>query len=183
MKPIALAVLLALTISFGSSADKPKVSRDQIAKMELAIDARLKGLASKDDPVEVVGLTQGMYINGFGAVFAGEVNLAPTAGISPFHPSITKEEMVRIHEKKMQRLVKLKDAMQEILLSSAGSLDPIPGDERIAVGITLFNWQGENTTGLPAQVVMYAPKSVLVKVKSGAADRASLASALTVQEF
>jgi len=182
MKSVAFTILLALTIPFGSIADKPRVSRDQVAKMELAIDTRLKSLTSTDDPVEVVGLTQGMYINGFGAVFASEVNLAPSAGISPFHPSITKEEAVRIHGKKLQRLPKLKDAMQEVLLSSAASLDPVPGDERIAVGVTLFYWQWEDKTGLPSQIVMYAPKSALVKAKTGA-DRAGLASSLTIQEF
>jgi hypothetical protein len=182
MKSTALAVLLVLMIPFGSIADKPGVSRDQIVKMELAIDARLNGLASKDYPVEVVGLTQGMYINGVGAVFAGEVNLAPSGGISPFHPNMSREEIARIHGKKVERLPKLKDAMQEILLSSAGSLDPIPGDERIAVGITLFYWQSEDRSGLPSQIVMQAPKNALVKVKSGA-DRSTLASVLTVQEF
>ena len=182
MKSTVFAVLIALTLPLGSIADKPKVSRDQIAKMEKIIDAKLSAVDSKDYPVEVVGLTQGMYVNGFGAVFSGEVNLAPTAGISPFHPKITNEEMVRVHGIKLDRLPKLKNAMEEILLSSAGSLDPIPGDERIAVGITLFYWQNEDRTGLPAQIVMQAPKSALVNVKSGA-DRSTLASALIVQEF
>ena len=182
MKSTALAALLSLAIPFGSIADKPNVSRDQIVQMEKAIDARLNGLASRDYPVEVVGVTQGMYINGFGAAFAAELNLAPSGGISPFHPSMSREEIARIHGKKVERLPKLKDAMQEILLSSAGSLDPIPGGERIAVGITLFYWQSEDRSGLPSQIVMQAPKSALVKVKSGA-DRSTLASVLTVQEF
>ena len=33
-----------------------------------------------DDPVAVIGLTQGAYIDGYGAVFMSEVNLAPAAG-------------------------------------------------------------------------------------------------------
>jgi len=183
MRSFVVLATLALSLAFGLSADKSKVSRSQITSMEEAIDKRLRGISSPADPVEVVGLTQGMYINGFGAVFASEVNLAPSPGISPFHPTISKDDVVRIHGRKVERLPKLKEAMQDILLNSAGSLDPIPANEQITVGITLFYWQWEDKTGLPAQIVMHAPKSALFKVKSGGADRATLASALTVEEF
>lgn len=181
MRLIALAAALALSLPFGSAADKPKVSRSQIAAMEEAINQRFRGM-SPADPVEVLGLTQGMYIDGYGAMFASEINLAPSAGISPFHPTISKDDMVRVHGKKLERMPKLKEAMQEILLASAASLDSVPDDQQIAFGVTLFYWQWEDKTGLPAQIVMHAPKSVLFKVKSGA-DRATLSSALKVEEF
>lgn len=183
MRHVTIAAALALSLPFGSAADKPKVNRGQIAAMEEAIDKRLRSISSPADPVEVVGLTQGMYINGYGAVFASELNLAPSPGISPFHPTISKDDVVRIHGKKLERMPKLREAMQEILLNSAGSLDPVPGDEQIALGITLFYWQWEDKAGLPVQIVMHASKSSLVKVKSGAEDRASLKSNVVVEEF
>ena len=63
-------------------------------------------------------------------VFVGEVNLAPSAGISPFHKTITADELKRIHEKKISRVPKLKTAMQEWLLNSADSLASVPPEAR-----------------------------------------------------
>jgi hypothetical protein len=73
--------------------------------------------------------------------------------------------------------------MQEWLLNSAGSLDPIPPEEQIALGITLFYWSDENTAGLPAQIVMHGSKRALLDIRTGRADKSALSSALTVEEF
>jgi len=182
MRILLIASLLAAALPSGSIADKPKVNRAMIKAMEDSMDRHLQSIWPQD-PVEVLGLTQGAYIEGYGAIFLSEVNVAPTAGISPFHPTITKEEFVRVHDKKLSRLPQLKAAMQEMLLSSAGSLDSVPANEQITLGITLFYWRGENTDGLPSQIVMHAPKRVLVSVKSGMSPRSALASALTVDEY
>jgi hypothetical protein len=153
-----------------------------IQAMQDGVDNELRRIWP-DDPVELLGVTQGTYIGGYGAVFVSELNLAPSAGISPFHKTITPDEFKRIHEKKLSRLPKLKSAMQEVLLNSAGSLDSVPPEEQIALGVTLFYWHGENTDGLPAQIVMHGSKRALLDVRTGRADKATLASALTVQEF
>jgi hypothetical protein len=179
---LTAVVLLLCAFPFGSKADKPKVSRSMIKDLADSIDGRLRRIWM-DDPLEVIGLTQGTYVSGTGAVFVSEVNLAPSAGISPFHPAITPDELKRIHEKKISRLPKLKSAMQDVLLNSPGSLDSMPGDEQIAVGITLFYWRGENTEGLPSQVVLHAQKRALLDIKAGRADKAMLATVVTVQEF
>ena len=188
MKLIPLTACLALALPFSSVADKladkPKVNRDQIAKMEEAIDKRLSGIFPVNDPAEVVGLTQGMYITGYGAVFAGTVNLVPTGRLSPFHPTMSKDDIARVHQKKLERVAKLREVMQQILVSSAASLDPVPDNEQITVGISLFYWRSwEDTNGLPAQIVMHAPKRVLVRAKSGSADGAALNAAITTEEF
>jgi hypothetical protein len=181
MRLTAVTFLLC-ALPFGSMADKPKVNRAMIKAMAASVDSQLLGIWPAD-PVEVVGLTQGTYISGSGAVFVSEVNLAPSAGTSPFHKTTTADELKRTHEKKMARVPKLKTAMQEMLLNSAGSLDSVPDAEQIALGITLFYWRGENTEGLPSQIVMHGPKRALVEIKTGRADKATLASVLTVQEF
>jgi hypothetical protein len=179
---LTAVILLLCALPFGSMADKPKVNRAMIKAMEDSVENQLRGIWPAD-PVEIVGLTQGTYISGSGAVFVSELNLAPSAGTSPFHKTITADELNRIHEKKMSRLPKLKTAMQEVLLNSAGSLDSVPAEEQIALGITLFYWRGENTEGLPSQIVMHGPKRALVEIKTGRADKATLASVVTVQEF
>jgi len=182
MRTLLIATLLLGALPSGSMADKPKVNRGMIKAMEDSMDRHLQSIWPQD-PIEVLGLTQGTYIDGYGAIFLSEVNLAPMAGISPFHPEHTKDELLRIHDKKISRLPQFKAAMQEMLLNSAGSLDSVPANEQITLGITLFYWRGENTDGLPSQIVMHAPKKVLVSVKSGIAQRSTLASALTVDEY
>ena len=182
MRILAIAALLVCALPCGSMANKSKVNRAMIKAMEESVDRQLQGLFP-GDPVEVLGLTQGVYVSGYGAVFMSEVNLAPFAGITPFHPAITKDETVRIREKKVARIPKLKAAMQDMLVNSAGSLDSVPDSEQVALGVSLFYWRGENTEGLPAQIVMHAQKRALVDVKTGKADKARLAAALTVEEF
>lgn len=175
MRNLAILALLLCALPAGSLADKPKVNRPMIDAMEKSMDRKLSGLWP-DDPVEVMGLTQGAYINGYGAVFMGEINLAPAAGISPFHPTISAEEAKRTHDKKVARLVKLREAMQQMLVDSAKSLDAVPADEQVAVGVSLFYWNWENHDGLPAQIVMHAPRKLLLQFKPGAADKASITS-------
>ena len=181
MKPVAIGLLLC-ALPFGSMADKPKVSLAMLKAMQDSVDNHLQRIWP-DDPVEMIGVTQGAYVSGSGVVFVSEVNLAPAAGISPFHKTRTADELKRIHDKKLSRLPKLKTAMQEWLLNSAGSLDPIPPEEQIALGITLFYWSDENTAGLPAQIVMHGSKRALLDIRTGRADKSALSSALTVEEF
>jgi hypothetical protein len=182
MRPLAIASLLLCSLPIGSMADKSKVSRGAIQAIEENMDSHLRKMWP-DDPLQVIGLTQGAYINGFGAVFMSEVNMAPGAGITPFHQTITKDELTRMHDKKLTRLPKFKEAMQDMLLNSASSLDSVPANEQITLGITLFYWHGENTEGLPAQIVMHAQRRALVNAKTGMAAKATLATAVTVDQF
>jgi hypothetical protein len=173
---IALIVSLALcALAAGSMADKPKVTRPMLEAMEKSVDGKLQNLYGLD-PAEIVGVTQGAYINGYGAVFMSEVNLAPATGISPFHPTLKPEEIKRTHDKKVQRIAALRNAMREILIDSAASLDTVPADEQVAVGVSLFYWTWENREGLPAQIVMHAPKKLLLQAKAGTADKGAIAS-------
>ena len=173
MRIAAIVALLLCALPAGSMADKPKVNRAMIEAMEHSMDRKLSGLWPAD-PVEVVGLTQGAYIDGYGAIFMGEVNMAPAAGITPFHPTVKPDEIKRTRDKKLQRMAQLKTAMREMLVDSARSLDAVPADEQVAVGISLFYWTWENREGLPAQIVMHAPRKVLLQ--SASADPAAIVS-------
>jgi len=173
MRIAAIVALLLCALPAGSMADKPKVNRAMIEAMEHSMDRKLSGLWPAD-PVEVVGLTQGAYIDGYGAIFMGEVNMAPAAGITPFHPTVKPDEIKRTRDKKLQRMAQLKTAMREMLVDSARSLDAVPADEQVAVGISLFYWTWENREGLPAQIVMHAPRKALLQ--SSDAGQAPIAS-------
>ena len=95
MRPFAL-LLLALT---ATAADKAPITPAALALASKRFDMRLGTMLPADDAVQQVGLTQGTYIGGYGLVFVGSLNLAPMAGISPFHQTISKEEYARIRQK------------------------------------------------------------------------------------
>lgn len=173
MRTLLIAGILLSALPAGSMADGPKVNRTMIEAMERSLDQKLAGLWPQD-PVEVLGVSQGTYIGGYGAVFLGEVNLAPAAGISPFHPAIKPDEVNRTHEKKMQRMAALRTTMRAMLMDSARSLDAVPSNEQIALGISLFYWTWENRQGLPAQIVMHAPRKALLGAAN--AEQAQIAS-------
>jgi hypothetical protein len=171
MRVAAVALLSLCALPAGSLADSPKVNRGMIEAMERSLDNKITALWPQD-PAEVLGVSQGAYVQGYGAIFLSEVNLAPAAGISPFHPTVSADEIRRTHEKKVQRMGAIRNAMRAMLVDSARSLDSVPADEQVAVGLTLFYWKWENHDGLPAQIVMHAPRKALLQ----SADQASIAS-------
>ncbi|HWY47949.1 MAG TPA: hypothetical protein VNX70_11240 [Bryobacteraceae bacterium] len=174
MNTAIIVSLLLCALPAGSMADKPKVTRTMIEAMEKSVDGKLQKLFSPD-PVEVLGV-QGGYINGYGAVFMSEINLAPAAGITPFHPTVSPDEIKRTHDRKVQRIAALRNSMRDMLVDSAASLDSVPADEQVALGVSLFYWTWENREGLPAQIVMHAPKKLLLQAKAGTADKGAIAS-------
>jgi hypothetical protein len=66
--------------------------------------------------------------------------------------------------------------MREMLLNSAQALDAVPLKEEIAVGVSLFYFNWENTSGLPAQMLMHAERGKLL-------DKARAESAIQTEEF
>jgi len=175
MKIAAIVSLALCALPAGSMADKPKVTRTMVEAMEKSVDGRLQNLFAPDS-AEIVGVTQGAYISGYGAVFMSEVNLAPAPGISPFHPTVKPDEIKRTHDKKVERIAALRNTMRDILVDTAASLDSVPPDEQVALGISLFYWTWENRDGLPAQIVMHAPKKLLLQAKAGTADKGAIVS-------
>jgi hypothetical protein len=71
----------------------------------------------------------------------------------------------------------IRTAMRAMLVDSARSLDSVPSDEQVALGLSLFYWKWENRDGLPAQIVMHAPRKVLLQPAT--AEQAAIVS----QEF
>src|SRR5580658_8519020 len=173
MRIAVVALLLFCTLPGGSMADSPKVNRAMIEGMQHSLDNKLSNLWPQD-PAEVLGVSQGTYIQGYGAIFLGEVNLAPATRLSPFHPTVSADEVRRTHDKKMQRVAGIRSAMRAMLVDSARSLDSLPADEQVAVGLSLFYWKWENRDGLPSQIVMHAPRKVLLQ--PAGAEQASIAS-------
>jgi hypothetical protein len=181
MKRTLVFILFAsYALAQAASNVAPRVSRISIAAMEDSFDRRI-GSLNIDDPFSMIGGTRGMYINGYGAVFAAEMNLVANNLVTPFRPQVTKDDLLRLKHKKQQRLGILKDNMRGMLVSTAASLDGVPPNEQIVLGVTLFYYSWEDSSGLPRQIVMLAPRKLLVEAAKG--NSTALDAALQVQEY
>lgn len=181
MKFALMMSLAAFTLQAASRAgDAPlKLDRAAFTKASLDVDNGFRGLWP-EYPLELVGVTHAVYIRGYGAVLTGEVNLAPGLNTTPFHPTITKEDVARTRQKKVERMPGLRDAMQTLLVKSAAELHDVPDTEEVALAISLFYWRWEDRSGMPEQIVMHAPKKALL---AAARDKAALSSALRIDEY
>ena len=169
MKRILALFAIAAALAFAART----VTRPSVVAVEKSFDNSLRSL-SPDDPFVLLLFTQGVYLEGYGAVFVAEVNLAPGGGVTPFRQVVPKETPEKVRLAKLDRLPKLKQKMREMLVASAGMLDAVPANEKIALGVSLFHHPGEITTGLPAQILMEAPRGALVELQTGKRDRATI---------
>jgi len=172
-------ILFALAAAiWAASTEKPHVKRASLTAMEVSFDRRLERLS--DDPYLLVGLTRGIYLEGYGAVFTSEVSLANGLAPSPFRPAITKEDIAKIRAKKLERLPALRQSMRDMLLAAAASLDEVPAGEQIVFGVSLLYRPEEDRSGLPGQILLQGTKAKLLDAKLG---RISLDQAVQSREF
>lgn len=179
MKRLALILALSLAVfSQTGRAAKTKVSRGTMAASERALDARISALWP-EDPYLLLGTTRGVYLDGYGAVFTAEIDLAPGPSLNPFHQTMTRQNVMDNHQKMAQRLPKLKLAMADMLASTAASLDTVPTEEKVVLGVTLTQYPWQDRAGIPSQVVMRGEKGKLIEARRAG----TLQSAVTVEEF
>lgn len=175
-------LLVLLVVAAGLAAQpqrlRPRVKNAAIEAMERTFDQKISSLA--DNPMLLLGQTRGLYLEGYGAVFTAEVTLAIGPSINPFKQSINKEEIAQVYQKKKERLPLLKDRMRQMMLASAASLDEVPAQEQIVLGVRLLYRAYENTSGLPSQILMQAERGKLMDVQLRGAP---LDQVLTVREF
>lgn len=174
--PVPALLLVGAVAAFTA---KPGVGRESVEAMELSFDKRIQTL-NADVPFELLGNTRGVYLEGYGAVFTSEVNLAQSTTISPFQLTIPKEYLGKLRLRKLERVPMLKKSMQLEMVAMASSLDAVPPNERIVLGVTLYYHKWEDSSGLPSQIVMQAERQKLVDVQLG---RASADSVIRVQEL
>lgn len=182
MKRMVLAAAMTAAALMAPANQQPKVSRAALEAMEASFDKRIMKL-SLDDPLDLLGATRGVYLEGYGAVFSAELSLVITPALSPFRMTVTKEEVERLRQRKLERLPVLKRVMREMLVDSAASLDAVPAEEQIVVAVSLFYYSWENRNGLPSQLLMQAPKKTLLDYQAGRIREHELQAALRTQEL
>lgn len=179
---VVVAVFLLAAGLFGFAA--ARFQRAAVLPVERSFDERIANV-SVDDPMYVLGAARGVYLEGFGLLVSTEVDLMPGAALTPFRPTFTKEEKARIRARKLERLPKLRELMRSMLVDAAAMVDTVPENEQVAVAVTLFHKSWEDTTGLPGQIVMQAPRKALVAFKSSNSPtrRQELEAVVKVREY
>ena len=170
----ALLTILALGLAAPPPMGKP-VSRADLLALEKKFDKSIVTFAV-DDPMDLLGNTRGVYVEGYGVVFSTELSLVPAPALTPFRPTIPRDQVSRVRDKKLTRVPALKKLMIELMSASAAALRDLPIQEQIIFGVTLNYWSWEDTAGLPAQIVIQAPRKTLM-------EREVSESAVRVREF
>lgn len=176
------AVVALLLLVLPGIAQKTGPTRADLQAVEKNLDNSLSRF-SLDNPYNLLGQTRGVYMDGGGAVFSAEISLVSTPGLSPFRPALTPEEKQKIQKAKLDRVPALKVLMRDFLVASAASLDRLPPEEQVAVGISLFYHGWEIQTGLPQQLVMWGQKRPLVDVATGRVPKSQLDTIVKAREF
>ncbi len=167
---LAMALILSLIVSYAQAPQRVAVHapaalavtpthipQGMLANLEKNFDMRLAA-ADAADPLEILGGTRGLYVDGFGAVFTTEVSLIVTPGLYGLLPTIPVDLKSKVHQRKLAHIPQLQDVMKDLMHVTAETLVPMPDDQKImyAVRVRYLIW--EDTTGLPAQIEMIADK-------------------------
>ncbi len=177
-----LPAICALLLAASQGPADGRAVRTALKSSERAIDERVQQTTARA-PFVLLGTTRGAYLAGYGAVFTIEVNLVPVAGVSPFRPPYTPQEIQALNKQKREKLGVLKANLRQLLVDQAAALSLIPPAEKIAMVVTLFNYNWENTEGLPSQVVMQATRQALLDLHSHHAQPDAQERAVDVKEF
>src|SRR5580698_8997169 len=179
MKKIMNCLLLAVplcAVAISAAATTPRVSGNVLKPVELSLDDRIKSLWA-ENPFSVIRLTRGLYLDGYGAVFT--VDVSPVLSTtSMMHPTVTKDEVVKAHKVRGERIAELRTAMRLAVADAAASLDPVPADDQVTLVVYLAYHEWEDVSGMPGQMTFRGKKKALIDAKRAGA--AALAQAVTV---
>jgi hypothetical protein len=179
MRPALL--LAAIMFAAPLAAQKAAPNRGELAAVEKVFDQKFTRF-SVSQPMDLLGLTRGLYLPGFGVVFTAELSLIQAPVISPFRPKITKEEALQIRAAKIKRVPEIRTLMRELLLASASSLDSVPPGEQVVLGISFIYANWEDSSGLPKSILMQAQRSQLLEVAMNRQPKTALESFVKLRE-
>ena len=130
-----------------------------IEELEKTFDGRLSNIADANEPVDLLGDTRGLQLDGYGLVFTSEVSLIRTPSINPFQKEIPKAVQDRVHQRRVERLPLLKAAMKEMLRNMAVAGAQLPATQPMVLAVRLYYGAWEVTTGMPRQLIMRANRA------------------------
>lgn len=136
----------------------PKIPLSSFVQLERGFDAKLRALAEGSDPVDLLGATRGIYLDGYGVVFTTEMGLMVTPAITPFNKTITDAAKARVHSAKVSRLAALRKAITDMTREIATNMGQVPDNQQVVVAVRLAYASWENTAGLPGLIVAKADR-------------------------
>lgn len=155
-RPVTAAPLPAAA---APKAIAPKVTITRQTFKPLEDDFNLKlSTFSPVEPVYMLGLTRGVYLQGYGAVFSVEMDLIQSPTVNPFHGAITKQDIGATHARKLKQLPLLQDAVRRQMIACAKALDAMPPDQQLVMVVRLDYQPWEDTDKLPAQILLTADR-------------------------
>jgi hypothetical protein len=147
----------AVTTSLPKTGSRIPLSA--FVNIERTFDAKVSAMASDNlGPVDLLGATRGVYLDGFGVVFTTEMGLIQTPTINPFNTTITEAQKDRVQAAKIKRLPALKNAIVETLRVIAASLTQVPEDQQVVLAVRLDYSSWEKTAGLPGLITARADR-------------------------
>jgi hypothetical protein len=173
MKP---AICLVLVSMLAFAAVENGVTRASLTTIEKAMDDKLH--VAGPDPYDLLGLTRGTYLAGYGLVFTFEVNLIYSSGPTPFRPPMSREEIANLRDRKFRKLLSLKETMRHTMVNAAALPGLAPNDHVAVEAFLIYNYW-ENQTGMPHRVLMTASRSSL---QEAAAKNAELTTVIQEQQ-
>lgn len=166
---LLLAVTTVILPRTAAASDLPRVSRPMLISVENAMDTSVS-LSKTENPFLISGITRGVYLEGYGAVFTTEVNLIVVSGAQMmFKPITNKQDIAQHRQKKMARLPELKTAVKRAMVDAAVALKTLPEEERIVFVALLAKYPWEDVTGLPQQVMLQSTRKKLLEAKNNPA--------------
>lgn len=145
-------------VSAVTTADKPPLSFAVMADLEKQLDDKVS-MAGGATPMMLLGTARALYLPGYGAVVTQELSLIVTPTITPFHSSISPQEVVQVHQQKAARLPLMRQTMKDMWTHAANTLNMVPNNEQIVVVVRLLYKPWEDTKGLPGQITLKGPRS------------------------
>ena len=154
---------ISATHSTGAVESGPThVSLSSLAALSRGFDREFQ-MATVSDPIDVLGATRGIYLEGFGAVFTTELDLIRTPQLSPFRTTgFSDEEKARIRQRKQTNITYVKRLMSAMLQSAAKQLVGMPEDQQIVVAVEFLYLPYEDTAGLPGQMIVKATRHAIL---------------------
>lgn len=176
MRSGALLLLAAFACAYGQVAKtasappdvvsrslKGKIALGTFTDLERRFDSRFFGIGDADNPIDPLGNTRGVFVDGFGAVFTTEFGLLLTPGPSPFMTTIPKDRIAKVRQIKLDRLPALRKAMRELMQVAALTLLQMPDNQQIVIAVRLDYGKWEDTSGLPGQILIRADRKSAIQ--------------------
>ena len=147
------------------AAKAARIPAQTMTGLERTFDNRLLTMADINEPMDLLGDTRGVQLDDYGVVFTTEVSLVRTPGLMPGRPAIPPEMAARVRTIKLERLPLLKAAMMGMMTNMAAAFTQIPSSQQLVLVVRLWYAPWEDTTGMPAQVVMKASRASAAAAK------------------